>query len=375
MDFFSTAVITVFSAILGYLFSVWRNRLRPWIAVLGFDGIRKAADRVPVSEALARAISQSWFTGTLTQDGTTLGRLCGSVETAKSWLELNGDTKARLNSGIAMLEKASTPEEIMQSVGYLLASEGISDLLQRSVLRGAIVPACNLDEQEQVRYYLDDKNNGGCYSLVFTPEVLHVGEEFGDHQYRVEGLLPLMKLIARLDRTNLLRLFNQVEPVYQRQFDVHNVVRSEAEAVIKENSRWACFFTVSNYGATPFILFPDTGKLMVKGKHIKPFVLDCRILAEDEEDENGAWVSTEGVLMLEPGATRKYSLVTKRVQKNVKGGGVVQDVFDKGEAEALIEIEVLGRDLPWKQKVRSTSLVFKYVAPNTDDTVLPSEQA
>ena len=138
--------------------------------------------------------------------------------------------------------------------------------------------------------------------------------------------------------------------------EVHKTIVEEAESIVENYSRWMCRFSISNLGATPFILFPENAIINLKGKHIKPFTLESRIL---HKDADGDWAEVEGVIVVTSGTTENLSIVTTNVQKDIEGGEVLRKIYESGEASAVVKIQVLGREIPWKRWIKSTAIKFK----------------
>jgi hypothetical protein len=352
-----TILISFVSGIAGYLLSVWRNRLQPWISVLDFAESRKLSDPVNVNKKIVDATKESWFMDTIPQHETDMDYLYRAVSAAKNWLYLNKNTQDILRDGIKQLESANTQNEIIESLQVLL-SDNISALIEISVLRKLIVPEHKSKDKQILSFYLDKQKEDGCYAIAFLESYFMFGSNLNNNEHKAAELLSFINLLTRLDKENLIKLFKQVEPIYKKQHEIHTAIQAEAENIVKENSRWTSRISISNFGATPFLIFPDEAKLIVQGKQIKQFELECRILVQNYDDSSPGWEEAEGVIILKPAYTEVYSIVTKKTQKELDGGTLLRQVFENGGAEAYVEIKVLGRELPWKQKVKSTTLVF-----------------
>ena len=355
MDSLTTAIVAMISTFVGYLISLWRNRLRPWISLLEFSESRKERDEVEISEKLCKRSRESWFMENLPEKKGRLGEVYKAFARAKFWLRINDDSENRLKSGISQLESSKNPDDVIKALSFLLESKGISDLLEISILREEIIVNYDDTVPQQVKYYLDDKKKDGCFSFVLPTALLYFGSKLSAQPYRKEKLLPMVELISRLDKDKLTKIFKELVLLLKKQFEIHKIIVEEAEQIVNNYSRWMCKLTITNFGVTPFILFPENAELCVKGKHIKTFKLPCRVLQAEEE----GWSEIKGVFVIKSGTTENLAIVTKDIQKDIEGGNILRDVYKSGDAEAFVKIQVLGREIPWKRWIKSTALVFR----------------
>lgn len=356
MDSLTTAIVGVISVFIGYLISLWRSRLRPWISLLKFTEIRKQGDPVEITKKISDASKESWSMENLPDKRGGLGAVGDAFEAAKIWLKVNEESEDRIKSGISQFKSSRNPEDMIKAISFLLGQKGISDVLELSILRSEIVPNYNANVEPQVRYFLDNNNNDGCFSIVFPTAILHFGSKINTQPYREDGLLPMVELISRLEREKLVNVFEELTPIWKKQRDIHKVIVEEAEPIVGNHSRWKCEFSITNFGATPFILFPESAIIYLKGKHIKPFELESRILCKDKDE---GWADAEGVIVIKSGTTENLAIVTKNVQKDIEGGEVLRGIYESGDANAVIKIQVLGREIPWKRWIKSTTIKFQ----------------
>ena len=357
MEPLTTVIVGIISVFVGYIISLWRSRLRPWISLLKFGESRKQGDWVEITSKLSEASRESWHMETLPDKRARLGEVYNAFEEATIWLKIYEENEERIKTGISQLKSSGTPEDIIKAIAFLLGSKGISDTLELAILRQKIIPEYDANVKPRLQYFFNDKKEEGCFSFRL-PEgfLLHFGSNFNTQPYRKEALLPMAELISRLEQEKLIDIFEKLYPILREQKEIHRVIVEEAKPIVESNSRWICEFSITNFGATPFILFPENAWLYVKGKQIKPFKLECRILHKDEE---GDWVETEGVLLIKSGTTENLAIVTKKVQRDIEGGEVLRSVFKSGEADAFVKIQVLGREIPWKRWIKSTVIKFQ----------------
>jgi hypothetical protein len=356
MDSLTTAIVGVISVFIGYLISLWRSRLRPWISLLNFGETRKRGDTVEITKKISNASKESWFMKNLPDRRGKLGAVSDAFAAAKIWLEVNEENEDRIESGISQLKSSRNPEDMIKAISFLLGLTGISDVLELSISRSEIIPNYDADVEPEVKYFSNDKDKDGCFSIDFPPVILNFGSNFNTQPYRKDRLLPMVELISRLEKDNLVNVFEKLRPIWKNQMDVHKVIVEEAEQIIDNHSRWMCEFSITNFGATPFILFPESAIIYLKGKHIKPFELESRILCKDKDED---WVDAKGVMVIKSGTTENLAIVTKNVQKDIEGGEVLRGIYKSGDANAVVKIQVLGREIPWKRWIKSTTIKFQ----------------
>ena len=354
-----TLLISIVSLFAGYLLSVWRNRLQPWITLLSFTESQKLTDKVSVNEKVVEASRESWFMDALPGKNTELEHLYDAVSSATQWLETNEDTLNVIDKGVKQLELATTEDDIKKILRDLL-NDNISALIELAVVRKLLIPEYNPKDKQVLSYALNKKVKDGCFAIAFSGAYYMFGSNFNINGHRVSELRPFVELLVRLDKPNFLKLFKKLEIIFKQQYEIHQLIKAEAKNIVKENMRWSSRISVSNFGATPFLIFPNEAKLVVRGKQIKEFSLDCKILVQSKTNNEDivGWEETVGVVILEPASSEIYSIVTNEAQKDIKSGKLLRQVFENNEAEAYVEINLLGRELPWKLKVKSTALPF-----------------
>ena len=89
MDYLTTAIVSVISVFFGYLVSLWRSRLLPWISLLEFSDSRKPADSVKLTKQLSTASKKSWHMENLPDEIGMLGEVYDAFKAAKFRLEIN----------------------------------------------------------------------------------------------------------------------------------------------------------------------------------------------------------------------------------------------------------------------------------------------
>lgn len=356
MEYLNTVIVGAISIFFGYLISLWRSRLRPWISLLEFSETRKVRDLVEITKKTSDASKESWFMDNLPDSKGSLGEVSDAFNEARHQLKINEGDGGRIESGISQLKSSKNSGDIIKAIRFLLIQQGISGVLELAISRSEIIPSYDADAEAHLKYYLDDNNNDGCFTIDLPTSLLHFGSRFDSQPFGKNRLLPMVELISRLEKDKLINVFEKLHPIWKNQMEVHKTIVEEAESIVENYSRWMCKFSISNFGATPFILFPENAIINLKGKRIKPFTLESRIL---HKDADGDWAEVEGVIVITSGTTENLSIVTTNVQKDIGGGEVLRKIYESGEASAVVKIQVLGREIPWKRWIKSTAIKFK----------------
>ena len=349
------SLVGLLGGFVGYCLSAWRRRVCPWISLLKFDEVRKSGDRIDVPKPLREASKKSHCMKDLVRETATLHEVYVCLASAKLWLKRNEDSASQLRSGLEELDEAATPEDITKAVVSLLTPTGLSELIEISILRSQIQVTPDPGIEPLFKYFVDEEQKDGCFCFELPTAILSFGEGLSKSQYRRPRLEPFVETVARLEKDKIAKAFRDVEPILKEQREANKAVAEAAQQIIDEHSRWTCFFTVSNIGASSFIIFPTDTKLSVTGKRIRPFDIPCSIIMKDHD---GHWVDADGATMIQSGSTVELGAVTLAVQKDIEDGAILRDVYTAASGHARLSLRVLGREIPWRITVKSTTLKF-----------------
>ena len=359
MEPISTILVSLVSIILGFLISTWRNRLLPWIAILEFAESQRN-DTVKIDKALHTASRQSWVTNALGPDEDNLLSISNCLAYAKGWIRDNTNTEAKINESIKQISTAKSDDDVILALDELLEHAGISTLVEEAMRRGKVSPSFTESSEEKIRYYVHEKLEEGCFVLVFQDGYVSFGRNFNEFPHRRDLLLPFVKTISRLDRQSIIEILEKLIPLCKEQREVNKLLVDECQKISDNNMRWRCEFMITNFGATPFILFPGA-RLCIAGKHIKPFSINSQLLYRTSDDEkNDSWSPTKSFKVIQPGETQKLAVVTD-IQQNIEGSGVLKGVFKSGECNGYLKLQITGREITWKSWFKSAQLPFQEI--------------
>jgi len=350
-----TIIVAIISAFLGYLFFIWKNRNRPWISILGFsDEIRRTDEKIDIPEKLSDLSRSTHVSNFISPGKQILGDLLDTYYDIQGWLERNKSTNEILELGLQKLKSATNNAEIEETIWKLLSNTEINTFLEVST-ELKIIEIPRFDESKDILIpFIKTSDDEGYFLFKFTAGTLRFGSSFNIHSFYEDDLKPIAELVARLDVDNLIKIFSKLSNLFTEQVDINDNIYKYSKPIIEDNSRFLVAFNIINFGPTPFILFADNAELHIKGKHIKPFKLDCYIL---ENTEDGL-LTLSGAICLESGVTHNLLLGTKKRQGGIEGGDHLRSAFDKGDAKAYIKLNMLGKEIPLKRKIKSTKLDF-----------------
>lgn len=362
-----TVVLGIISAIVGYvvglLFSLWKNRLRAWVTLLRFSEIRKLSDEVDVSANLSKSTKQMLTIDIFLPEGKTyFGQVFKAYELAKDTYESLNENIDYLESGISALKSASSIKEVKHATLNLLGNYHINNFLDLAIIMNEIaLPDYDRNTSPTIKTWFNEKELDGCFVIPYKIGLVYFGKEMCDDPHRKELLSPMVELIARVDKASLIHVFEKLLPLWKTELSDIQIALKELEKLVDENSRWMAEFTVTNFGRTPIIIFPDFVNLRIVGEHVKEFKLPCTLLTvskkENAKDDDEQIENISGLVLVKSETSQKFVASTD-VQKNINDGDILRSAYTKSNPEAFVELIVLGRALPRKKKIKSTKLTF-----------------
>lgn len=341
-------------AVLGYVLSLWRSRIVPWISLIEISEIKRESDEVTINERLRNATAASWFMEELTTNKPTVQNVYECVASAKVWLTINRDSERTLAKAIDLLKVNSTAVATQDAVSSVLGPKGLSDMIEMALKRQVL--KCEPDMTKPVCLPVDIvSDKGGRFAFALASSILYFGSKLEKEHYAGTRLQPFVDIVSRLDAERILKAFEGILPLLREQAAIHREIEAESAGVVERQARWMAEVTISNIGSGPFAVFPVPCFLQIRGGHIKPFKLPCNLIVKDED---GDWVPAKGVQVVAPGSILRLGAATTQVQGEIDGGDHLRDAFRKGNATARLRLTFLGKDIPWKRGLSSTPLRF-----------------
>lgn len=244
----------------------------------------------------------------------------------------------------------------MKALELLLEDHGITDALESALYAEYIsIPDYDRSVEPQIKYYSDEKTNDGCFQVPLASKVFYLGDDLNVKHYRKDSIMPFVELLVRLEKDQLVKVFKELLPLWKRQLSVNTLIVKEAGKIRDDYSRWSCGLSITNFGALPFILFPDEAELFVSGADINRR-LPCRILTVDEDGDPH---DIPGVAVLHSGTTENLAIITKSTQLDITNVEYLKTAYAEGDAVAYARVRALGREIPWKRWKKSTPTPFR----------------
>lgn len=345
-------------AVMGYGTSLWQSRIRPWITATKFNdpSYNQEVVTVHVPARLAEASAQSWFVEDLPMGPASIMPVVEAWHASQDWLASNEHGDARLATAILRLGDAATPEEVMRALEALFAEDSVAQLLEKAVLVGAVkTPEPRLGPAKAPFVY-DPEASGGSYAVKSEKGTLRVGRGLSEDPFRKDGLLPLVHLVAALDREGLLRLLKELQPIQKEQTALHSAVFEESGRVIRDHGRWSCNCTITNFGSQPFMIFAEGASIEAWSPRSGRVRLPCEVGKYNDDGSLETWT---GAHMVAGTTTEEFCVVTERVQMDIPETPRLVALFGKRNAVGRVSIHVVGPDLPWRRSLRSVKVPFQ----------------
>jgi len=356
------ALIGLLGTVLGYVLSLWRSRIVPWTSLLKVGESRKQGEVVSIPDALRQASQASWFMPGVHGEEDSLETVFDCLQCAELWQAMNADSEKILADSIKRLRQAQSSRDTEEAVIDALRHAGISDLICLALTRQVIKASYDPNKPTVLPFHVR-REKKDSESSIFVVELKASSLEFGSDVIgspsRKARLEPFMESVCRLDKDNLLSVLAQVEPLLTEQRRIHEITKAEAEKIVEAQSRWMVHFTVSNVGSGPFAIFPEPVQLLISGGHIRPFRINCRLLIRGEAGDEDKWLPADGVQVIPSGVTLRLAAVTANYEREIDGGRHLRDAYKSGNAIARLKVSFMGKDIPWRQSVKSTPLTFK----------------
>jgi hypothetical protein len=287
-------------------------------------------------------------------DDADLGSLGNSYAAARILLSLNDKSETTLLHAIEKLRSDPSDEATQEALRDVLGPPGLAEVLVMCLQRQKVSITPNLELGQKLSYYVDNVDRGGSFKFEFPESILSFGSDVEKVPYIKARLEPFVQAAARLEASKIRQVFEEVAPHLRSQLDVHRSIVGELQMMIDRQGRWLLNLSISNLGTGPVAIFPRECEIRVSGKHIRTFTIGCHLCTRKE-----SWVPIESVAVVPSGTTVEFAAVTNDTQADIEGGDVLRNVFQAGSGTASLTITCLGRDLPLKQRIRSTQLPFR----------------
>lgn len=351
----STLIVATISAVVGYIISLWRTRIRPWITIEGFVFTQDLSDQVKLPPDFLDATKGCWW-GQVSTTEASLEEFMYIFEAAEEWLEDSKRSQQVATTVIQRLNTSRSDAETISALREFFDNEGLRRGIYLAVdWAELIVPDYNKDRPQQIPFYQDDDVQDGVLMFDFPEAIYTLGANLKTRPPLREKLSAFAELVSRLESEKVAEVINTTARQVREQRDKAQIILDEGRPVEQQYSRMRCNFSITNFGATPFVIFPGETVMIVRGKGFDKIELPCTLL-EFNDDEG--WHTSARVILSQVGTTHDLACATK-AQHEIKRGDMLRGIFQQGDGRAVVNLQVMSRDLPWKRGVQSIEIPFK----------------
>jgi hypothetical protein len=354
MDWPSLGTAVVLSAIgagVGYALSLWRNRVRPWVGVLGMHWSNQADEPASLPDAVRDLQWKSWFVQQIPRK-EALGDLLEIDAQADQFLSATENTDQVLEKAIAGLQDHQGADEVTSSLFDLFMDEGFGMAMSLALDFDAIKITPSATGRDSVlSYYVEEDDQGTIVALEFPRQFFRIDAPTPVLRDKV---LAFFEVVSTLDVDRLRPLLRSLRGAVTEQRDYGHRIRNAAKPTMEGRSRFSCSFTVTNFGATPFVVSDRGVQIAIKREH-QVDRLECSLL---EGDEEGDLVMAPAVTVVAPGETRLFVAAAISPIDELQNGDELKGAFKKGASTARVQVLLMGREFSAFKETSSQDVLF-----------------
>ncbi len=349
--------IALASACLGFLFSMYKNRVRPWITLANFIQSTRNKDMIDNIKDLSTATKKTYFGSELPMGNCPLEKIKEHYNSSKNVITGLEAGINKVRAGIERLKEAKEDNDVFEAMSMILEPIVISETLKVAILKQDIkLPDYDSSIEIKINYEYAKEQHEGCFIFPTKTGYQYFGSLLNNQPFAKDKIAKFIGIIARLEKDKLTNISESLLGVSQDQLETSKKIRELSEPIVNENSRWLCGLFITNFGSSPFLLFSEEAVLVVQGGKVGPFRIKCRLVTKDA---NNWKENAEETIALLPGSSQSLGIVTKEVQKNISQGSVIRGAYQQGDCFARAEITYIGREIPWKRTLKTKSVTFK----------------
>lgn len=345
--------VGILSAVTGYGFREYRNRIRPFFQVTRIDGeVTKNTDETIIDEEVVASLENSFYMKKIaskTRVRDALDKYKKAAQIKANWPEiemlvgdvLSADDDASL---IEALSRAFSNGAFERFVMVLLVTDRL------------VCPSASTDAQERITVYDSEERNGSVW-LSFPANVQNFGNMFKDPAMRAK-CAPLIDNVRFLCRDNLRRVFERFSRILEAENRIAVEVFPRLQVGINQHSRWALYCYFANLSHNPLIIEKDACLTVVQKGQVKISEPCYVTILKLDEDGDQYIADTQTPLTVRSESDVEFCLVTNKTQGEMNLGGVMRDVYDKGGGKCYLTVTVRRVGLFKRQRLRTTVCDF-----------------
>lgn len=366
----AVALLSIASAVVGYAFREYRNRVRPFFQVVSLSGnttkrtdhLRDPAD-VKEADRCAGQIEGSFLLNAIAAP-YSLGDLHELAGIARQVTDTWPDLRTKIDAALA----AKSRTEFVPALGNVFASSPFDLWMLRCIVSERIrVPSIH-NPGEDVIGVFPSSEHGGSRWLIFGGKSSNFGSNMDNKA--VEALsMPFLDAVRTADQDVLGTTLREFRTIMNATETVAARILPPIQGMLDKFSRWrfGCYF--ANLSGSPLVLEQDAMLLIDDSRGVS-FREPC-YLAIPKEDENfeGDLLDARRPQVIRAGEGVSIVFLTTQVQNEMDLGGSLRESFDKGTGRARIRVKVRKPGLFSMQDVSSASTQFSDTAQATAEGV------
>jgi hypothetical protein len=349
-------VIGVSSALAGYAFREYQNRVIPFFQIYKIEGGSIAGwERVSIPEDQLNDLHDTFY---IKKPDAELSFVeaykywdrCDDVK--RFWPQTSDLIQRVLDSGDDM--------ELEESIYELLNSKWFDGWLTRMVSRSDIsfeLSNENLPKKVDVIVDYEDAENNGVIWFNSSFGATAFGQQLKNPAMN-QRYLGFVSNLEKLDSNLLKSKLNIFKTILEKEYRASIKVHEKLKAILEECSRWQFRIAFSNLSNNPAVIEKDATIVVKDKKTNTTYPLECS-LAKISVDKGKETVShSNAPISIKAGETIEFAVVSIKTQKEHELGEDIRTVFKRGTGICKSVLKIQRPGLFSKQKIESKFIEF-----------------
>jgi hypothetical protein len=244
------AAIGLGSAVIGYAFREYRNRVRPFFEITEIDGTTtKRTDRVEISGEIADKLTDT-FSLTEVEKTTDLGTLSDCNASIKRMIKWWPEDRPSIDQVLGATDDASMCAALAATLGWRSVDDWLTQFL---VSDRIIVKPLPAGLTEKVPVHDDEEEGHGQVWFLFPKKTTSFGNHFKNNAIRAK-CEPLIQAIRFLHHEAIKDAFQQFSKVVEKEYQTAIECQTEVKEKVDEKSRWCFNCYMANLSGSPLVL-------------------------------------------------------------------------------------------------------------------------
>ena len=338
MDVIITAVLSVTTGVIGYLFREWQNRVIPFSELLTIEGtMTKATDEVKVEDESHLEIGESCvYIDSLSKE-ITVGDLS---EIRKQCFDIKRKRNI-LNDEFKKLIETEDSDKIEKLFSRLCSNEDFDNFITKLIAGDRIKPYefSKTDKSLKFDVTFDEKEEKGSYWIPFQNNTTTLGNNLNIKPLKTK-FNNLIDTIKYWEIDGIKHYIKQTQELLDQHYQTAIQLLPITEKLVNESSRWTFKISVTNLNNKP-ILIDKSALIKVTAKSYKPIKENCYLLILNE---NGNFVDANSPVVIKPGESIEIGFITEKRQSEMETGMALRGIFDSlnGRFRLILKVKKAG---------------------------------